>query len=42
VAAAQAEKRPDWSLELAYQQRGPQFGNLVSVQHTYGYPDPVE
>jgi cobalt-zinc-cadmium efflux system outer membrane protein len=38
VAAAQAEKRPDWSLELAYQQRGPQFGNLVSVQLSLDLP----
>lgn len=32
VALARAEKRPDWSLELAYAQRGPQFSNMVSVQ----------
>lgn len=28
---AQAAKRPDWSLELAYQQRGPAFSNMLSV-----------
>ncbi|WP_313914599.1 TolC family protein [Tahibacter sp.] len=32
VALARAEKRPDWSLEFAYAQRGPQFSNMVSVQ----------
>lgn len=28
---AQANKQADWSLELAYQQRGPAFSNMVSV-----------
>jgi outer membrane protein TolC len=28
---AQASSTPDWSLELAYQQRGPNFANMVSV-----------
>lgn len=28
---ARAAKTPDWSLELAYQQRGPDFSNMVSV-----------
>jgi outer membrane protein TolC len=28
---AQANKKADWSLEVAYQQRGPAFSNLVSV-----------
>jgi outer membrane protein TolC len=28
---ARAAKRPDWSLELAYQQRGPAFSNMVSI-----------
>ncbi|TDR45665.1 outer membrane protein TolC [Tahibacter aquaticus] len=32
AALARAEKRPDWSLELAYARRGPQFSNMVSVQ----------
>jgi cobalt-zinc-cadmium efflux system outer membrane protein len=38
VAAAHAEKRPDWSLELAYQQRGPQFSNMASVQLRFDLP----
>lgn len=32
VALAVAEKRPDWSVELAYAQRGPGFSNMLSVQ----------
>ena len=28
---ARAAKKPDWSVELAYQQRGPQFSNMVSL-----------
>jgi outer membrane protein TolC len=28
---AQASGTPDWSLELAYQQRGPNFANMISV-----------
>jgi outer membrane protein TolC len=28
---AQANKKPDWSVELAYQQRGPSFSNMVSI-----------
>lgn len=28
---AQAARTPDWSVELAYQQRGPEFSNMVSV-----------
>jgi outer membrane protein TolC len=28
---AQASATPDWSLEVAYQQRGPAFSNMVSV-----------
>jgi outer membrane protein TolC len=28
---ARAAKKPDWSLELAYQQRGPAFSNMLSV-----------
>ena len=38
VAAAHAGKRPDWSLELAYQQRGPQFSNMASVQLRFDLP----
>jgi len=36
--AAQAEKRPDWGVELDYQKRGAQFGNMVSLQFTVGLP----
>ena len=28
---AQASRTPDWSIEVAYQQRGPAFSNMVSV-----------
>ena len=28
---AQASRTPDWSVEVAYQQRGPAFSNMVSV-----------
>lgn len=28
---AQASRTPDWSIEVAYQQRGPSFPNMVSV-----------
>jgi outer membrane protein TolC len=28
---AQANRTPDWSVEVAYQQRGPAFSNMVSV-----------
>src|SRR2546422_1731315 len=28
---AQAARTPDWTVELAYQQRGPEFSNMVSV-----------
>jgi len=38
LRAAQAEKIPDWSVELDYQRRDPQFGNMVSVQFTVGLP----
>jgi outer membrane protein TolC len=32
VALARAEKKPDWSLEVAYAQRGPEFSNMLSVE----------
>jgi outer membrane protein, heavy metal efflux system len=38
VTAAKAEKRPDWGVEVSYAKRGPQFGNMVSVQFTVGLP----
>ncbi len=28
---AQANKKPDWSVEVAYQQRGPAYSNMISV-----------
>ena len=28
---AQADKSADWSVELAYQQRGPDYGNMISI-----------
>ncbi len=31
VRLAEAGRRPDWSVELAFQQRGPAFSNMVSV-----------
>lgn len=31
VRAAQANKKPDWSLALMYSQRGPAYSNLISV-----------
>ncbi|MBS0328708.1 TolC family protein [Thiobacillus thioparus] len=38
IGEAQAEKRPDWALELAYQQRGPQFSDMVSLQMSFDLP----
>lgn len=38
IAEAQAEKRPDWALELAYQQRGEQYGDMASVQLSFDLP----
>ena len=38
VNTAKAEKRPDWGVEVSYAKRGPQFGNMVSVQFTVGLP----
>ena len=32
IALARAEKKPDWSLEVAYAQRGPDFSNMLSVE----------
>ena len=36
--AAKAEKRADWGLEVAYQQRGRAFGDMVSVQLSFDLP----
>lgn len=38
VAEAQAAKKSDWALELAYQQRGSQFGDMVSLQVSFDLP----
>ncbi len=38
IGEAQAEKKPDWGLELAYQQRGPQYSDMVSVQVSFDLP----
>jgi outer membrane protein TolC len=38
VRAAQAAKRPDWGVELAYGRRGAIFGDMVSLQLTVGLP----
>ncbi len=38
IREAKAEKIPDWGVELAYQQRAPQFGNMASVQFTIALP----
>ena len=38
ISEAKAEKIPDWGVELAYQQRAPQFGNMASFQVTIGLP----
>lgn len=38
VDAARAEKRPDWGFSLSFQQREPQFGNMVSVGATMTLP----
>lgn len=36
--AAKAEKRADWGVEVAYQQRGRAFGDMVSVQLSFDLP----
>lgn len=38
VAEAQAGKKPDWALELAYQKRGAQFSDMASVQVSFDLP----
>ncbi|MBC3868621.1 TolC family protein [Undibacterium oligocarboniphilum] len=38
VAEAQSMKKSDWGVELAYQRRAPQFGNMVSIQFTFDLP----
>ena len=36
--AAKAEKHSDWGVEVAYQQRGRAFGDMVSVQLSFDLP----
>lgn len=38
VELARAEKRPDWSAELSYQKRGPEFSDMVSLEFRMGLP----
>lgn len=38
VAEARAAKTPDWALEFAYQQRGSQYGDMVSLQVSVDLP----
>ncbi len=38
AALAQAATKPDWSLEVVYAQRGPQFSNMLSVQVSIDLP----
>lgn len=35
---AEASRRPDWGVELAYQKRGPDFGDMVSFQISADLP----
>ena len=37
-AEARAAKKPDWALELAYQNRDEQFGDMVSLQVSFDLP----
>lgn len=38
IAEAQAAKRPDWALEMDYQRRAPQYGDMVSLQVSFDLP----
>jgi outer membrane protein, heavy metal efflux system len=38
IELARAERRPDWSTELSYAKRGPDFSDMVSLQFTIGLP----
>jgi len=38
VAEAQAAKKPDWALEMAYQKRGSQFGDMLSLGVSFDLP----
>jgi cobalt-zinc-cadmium efflux system outer membrane protein len=38
VDLARADRRPDWSSELSFAKRGPDFSDMVSLQFTIGLP----
>jgi cobalt-zinc-cadmium efflux system outer membrane protein len=38
VALSRAEKRPDWSAELSYAKRGPDYSDMVSLEFRVGLP----
>ena len=38
VALARAQRRPDWSTELSYAKRGPDFSDMVSLEFRVGLP----
>lgn len=38
IAEAQAAKRPDWALEMDYQRRAQQYGDMMSVQVSFDLP----
>ena len=38
VALAKAERRPDWSAQLSYSKRGPDYSDMVSVEFRIGLP----
>lgn len=38
VAMSEAAKKSDWGVELAYQRRGPAFGDMISVQVSVDLP----
>jgi outer membrane protein TolC len=38
INEAQADKKPDWALELAYQKRGSEFDDMVTMQVSFDLP----
>lgn len=38
VDLAKAQRRPDWSAELAFAKRGPDFSDMVSLEFRVGFP----
>ena len=38
VSLAKAERRPDWSAELSYAKRGPDYSDMVSLEFRIGLP----